>query len=174
MDLPKIRKYLKSNKTLSIFLTPFIISLLVIVFWFLLINKTKNNPPTVNDPTKRTTVIYQGKEISVPPKVLQISAEDLYHLLQTKSPVMVVEVTSISDWQQGHIKGSFVMPKSFFSDGPDGLSPNTNLALVSSDGVDSALVAEKLIGLYAFDRQKTMSLQGGLNAWKTKGYPLEK
>lgn len=137
--------------------------------------KEKSSKEGYNDPTKPTKISYQGKEISVPPRVLTIAPEELDRQIQRKENINIIQIANPSEWRQGHVPGSTYIPKeSFSSTPPSTLSREGNLVLVSSDGRDSALIADRLVFSFGFNRNKVYSLDGGLQAWKKAGYKIEK
>lgn len=124
--------------------------------------------------TNPTSTTINGKLVSVPPKVRLISAADLNLYLQRKENIKIVQISSASEWQAGHIAGSIFIPAASFDKNPVLNNDQENLALVSKDSLDAILVAEKLVDNYGFDRNKTLVLQGGLLAWQKAGFPIQK
>ncbi len=116
--------------------------------------------------------IHGGKTIEVEAIVKQIPPETLYSEIRLKENVGIIHV--FEDGQeinQPHIAGSQFIPLSEF-DHALILDPEKNYVYVSSDGYASAKAISKVIK-YGFSREKHMNLEGGLKAWKEKGFDLD-
>lgn len=128
----------------------------------------------VQDPTKPQTAIYKGKTIATPAYVLAVTPEELKSLLDSRQKIAIVQIDSYADYIKGYISGSNFLSKDEISQGETTFSQTDNVVLVSQDGKEAALAAKKLIISYGYSKEKIRILQGGIKAWKDKGYKLEK
>lgn len=181
MTLPKIKEFpnfLKGKHPESFLLPAIVVIILVgiIAVGFLIPKKNKADEERRKQlelyTTRQQVEVQEGKTISVPEKILQISPEKLYSDLNTQTQLNIIQVAvEDKDWQEPHIKNSLIIRSSSF-DGGVGLDREKSYIFVSSDGLDSALAINKLLN-QGFSREKNLNLEGGLKAWKAKGLPLE-
>jgi rhodanese-related sulfurtransferase len=122
--------------------------------------------------TDRQKVESEGKLIEVTPKVLQISPETLKQLLEAKEDLKLIQVIQKGDeWKEPHIKGTTFMLSSAFDSGAN-LERSQSHIFISKDGFDSAVAIDKIVN-QGYLRESNRNLEGGLEAWKKKGFPLE-
>lgn len=179
MSLPKTissNGFFNRQKVESLLLPVLVVLILVsIITAGFLIPKKKEEKAGKRDTSAFTgsnkVEVEKGKVIEVAPKVKQISPETLYDSIISKKDIVIVQVFSGDEWQEPHIKGSVFINKSEFDYSPN-LDQTKNYVFVSSDGYDSAEAISKLINL-GFPYDKNVNLEGGLEAWKEKGYELE-
>lgn len=179
MNLPKIQSHLNLNKQnlplLGIILTVVLVLLGILAYSLLGMGQPKPNQKTkTEDPTAPTTIIHKGKTIAVSPKVEQIKPELVKAILDRKEALTIIQVMEAAEWQQGHILDSQFIPLKTLLESSPSFDKNSKILLVSKDGSDGALAAEKLIYDWGYFRQTTFNLEGGLDAWKKKGFPVEK
>lgn len=124
--------------------------------------------------TNSTTIQADGETIELPPEIGEIIPEDLNLLLLQKDPPKIVHVASALEWQGAHLPDSTYLDPDNFAAPPNTLGQNENIVLISKDGVEAVLMAEKLINNFAFNRYKIRSLKGGLVAWEEKGFKVER
>jgi len=174
MNLPKVEEYLKAHKFLLLVVISFTLITLLVVWLYLFSRPATNKSSGVSDPTKRTTITYQGKKISVPAEVLEITPEALQLSITRNDPVKLVQIMSLADWQKAHLHNATFISLDQIKIDPGALQPNDYLVLISKDGQDSAQAAKTLIEKFGFSSRSTFSLAGGLEAWIMKGYKVEK
>lgn len=132
---------------------------------------SKSTTKTTNV-TKPTTITSVGKSITVPPEVKQVSPEQAKSYLESGN-FQAIHVSDGDDFSEPHLKNSlFVFAKKPVTSIGD-LNPEKNYIFVSSDGILAANTLAKLISL-GLARDKSFNLEGGLEAWEKKGYPVEK
>lgn len=179
MSLPKTTEKIKffKNHKLESLIIPVMIGLIflaVIVAGFLIPKKNQESKQQkdVGVYTKSNKVeVQKGKVIEVAPQVQQISPENLRAALAAKEDIVVVRVFEGEGWREPHIQGSLFVLKSEFE-----LTPNFDrektYVFVSDDGYESAAAIAKLVQS-GFSYDKNLNLEGGLKAWKEKGFELE-
>jgi len=121
-----------------------------------------------------TTISDNGRTVYVPAAVEEITSEELNLLMLEKKSPKIIHIASADEWQGGHLEGSTFLTLESLSFAPDSLGQNEEIVLISKNGVDSVLAAQKLFDNFAFNRDKVRSLKGGLEAWKQKGFKVEK
>ena len=183
MSLPKTPNFnfpkIKNYKTLVV---PLELALLVVIILFIgsllpkqkqqkLVSEAKKNFDRVTNTTTIKTA--DGKTQVVPPEVIQITPDQLKSWLDSKQTITIIQVTDSTDVSRElRIKGSALIPKKSFDISAISLTPATFNIFVSKDGIDSALAIVKVIS-FGLPREKNVNLEGGLDAWKGKGYPVE-
>jgi rhodanese-related sulfurtransferase len=101
-------------------------------------------------------------------KLQVISPKDLKNELE-KQAVVLVDVRELSEHAGEHIPGAILVPLSSFD--PQKLPEigNKQLVLYCQSSNRSSQAGQKLL---AAGLKNVMHLQGGLNAWKQLGYPV--
>lgn len=112
--------------------------------------------------------VQKGKVIEVAPQVKQISAAELHTALAGGEDLTVIQVFTGDEWREPHIKGTVFIRSSEFDYAPN-LDKEKSYVYVSSDGYDSAEAIAKLVR-FGFSVDKNVNLDGGLAAWKEKGF----
>ncbi len=180
MNLPTALKKFVNQARLSPNLTiPAAIAVFIIIILVLSLVLPKARPKQPQDKrnidqyTKATTVTTaDGKTQGVPQLVMEVTPEQLKNTIDTKQKVTLVEVVAGAGWNYPHIKGAILVPLKNFDYSTSSLDPSGTHILVSDDGYDGAVALTKLLS-FGFPREKNFNLQGGLKAWKAKGYPVE-
>ena len=126
------------------------------------------------DPTKPTTLLVNGKKVPVQPRVLQITPKELNIQIESKQKIIIVQIGTYEEWQEGHIAGALFSTKGELANGPIIFGREDNVVLVSEDGEESALVAVLLISGFGFNNKILKNLEGGLKAWEKAGFKLMK
>ncbi|OGY30364.1 MAG: hypothetical protein A3F35_00970 [Candidatus Woykebacteria bacterium RIFCSPHIGHO2_12_FULL_45_10] len=164
---------------LKIFALFFLFAVVVLIVLILQFGTNKfpakpkqNLAAQLTQPTK-ITVAKTGETIYVPPRVKEVSPQQLKAFLDQKQPIKVVQVASEKEWNEAHIAGSIWLPTENLSYPPN-LNPADDYILVSKDGVSTIEIIAKLIDHFAYGEEKIRNLKGGLDAWKAAGYPLVK
>jgi rhodanese-related sulfurtransferase len=85
-----------------------------------------------------------------------------------KDEVCYLDVREPYEWEAGHIDGSLHMPMSDIQSRFRELDKATPIVVVCQVGQRSALVSE-FLATKGYDAQ---NLEGGLEAWASRGYPL--
>ncbi len=179
MRLPESLQGLNFRK-LKIFLALSVVFLAVLTALFLLFIRDETDLPLTEREKqaekllKPTSITAEGKTIQIAPKVEEITPEELNNWLLQKKSLKIVHVATAQEWQESHLKGSIFLTLESLSSPSVSLKQNENLVLISKDGVDSVLAADKLISNFAFNQAKVRSLKGGLDAWEKAGYEVEK
>ena len=83
---------------------------------------------------------------------------------------LFLDVRSLSEWEQGHIAGSLLIPLDDLPDRIDELPTDRDIVVVCRSGRRSREGAQTLRDA-GFDRVTCM--QGGIEAWFSAGYPVE-
>ncbi len=99
----------------------------------------------------------------------RISVEEAKKMVE-RGKVQVVDVRQAGEYVTGHIKGSVLIPVNDLFGRIGEVSEQEDVLFVCAVGVRSALAAE--IGA-AMGRTKVFNVEGGMEAWKAKGYPVE-
>src|SRR3989344_3453675 len=180
MSLPETAKssgFLNPKKIESLILPGLIVIILtgVIIAGFLIPKRNEEDKEKREDASIYTEAASvktaEGKTVGVSAAVQQISAEDLRTQLEAKVEILVVQITEKDEWKEPHIKGTIFYPKTNFASSPS-LDPKKSHVFVSEDGYEGILALNSILK-YGFPRDKNFNLEGGLQAWKKKGYPLE-
>jgi glyoxylase-like metal-dependent hydrolase (beta-lactamase superfamily II)/rhodanese-related sulfurtransferase len=91
--------------------------------------------------------------------------------LADRDGLQILDVREQSEWDEGHIPGSVLMPWHDIDGLPPGLDPSRPVAVVCGSGQRSA-VAASLIQRYG--GQAIHVIEGGVPAWARLGHPLER
>jgi rhodanese-related sulfurtransferase len=179
MSLPKtvsVKTSLPGKKIDGLILPALVIFVVagILVAGFL-IRQQKDKPKSSRDTslyTEPTTIKNsEGKTVGVPARVQQISPEALKAQIEAKEEIVILHIYEGEEWQEPHIKGTLFYKKSDLKFSP-ALSPEKKYVFVSKDGYEGALALHNFIQ-HGFPWEKNFNLEGGLEAWKKKGYPLE-
>lgn len=101
----------------------------------------------------------------------RLSAEQAKKMLDAKNETVIVDVREPDETKTGHIPGAVLMPvNSVFSRAGE-LPKDKDIIFVCAVGQRSALAAEIAA---AMGLTKLFNIEGGTEAWKAAGYPLEK
>ncbi len=176
---PSISTYFQQVKPKNLILPIAVVFFLLAILFIGVILPSQNKKP--QDKTRDTSALTKtnkvklsgGKEVELAPVVKQITPEALQAAIASKDKLTLIEIFSGEEWQEPKIAGSILMKKSDFDFGaPANIDKASYNVYVSSDGYDSALVVSKLTG-YGYSSDNNVSLEGGLKAWKAKGYALQ-
>ena len=88
-----------------------------------------------------------------------------------KGGVQIVDVREPREYEAGHIAGSRLIPLGTVIERAAELSPDRPIILVCAAGIRSAAAAEMAS---AFGRDEVYNLEGGMEEWIKRGYPVEK
>ena len=133
-------------------------------------NSGKNNADQYTQPT--TVKTAEGKTQTVPPQVLQITPLQLKTMIDGKQKIIIIEVVPGDGWNYPHITGAEILPLKSFDTSTNGLDVKDTHIFVSTDGYASAMAISKLMNS-GFPREKNFNLEGGVDAWRVKGYSVE-
>ncbi len=98
----------------------------------------------------------------------EVTATQAYEEYQTGA--FFLDVRSQSEWDQGHIQGSVLIPLDELSNRLEELPRDQDIVVICRSGVRSKEGAA-ILRQAGFGR--VTCLTGGLNAWTAAGYPLE-
>ncbi len=180
MSLPALSsKTFFQRKNLEALALPAFVSLFLIIVLIVSIvipqkkqEKDSDNKKELSEYTKREKVESEGKTIEVTPRVLQITPENLKQSIEAKENIKLIQVITKGDeWKESHIKGTIFMLTSAFDSAPS-IEREGSHIFISSDGYESAVAIDKIVN-QGFPRDRNYNLEGGLEAWKKKGFPLE-
>jgi hydroxyacylglutathione hydrolase len=86
--------------------------------------------------------------------------------------VQVLDVREWSEWEKGHIPGSFHTPYHDIDGIPDGIDPEQPIATICSSGQRSAMACSLLLHHGA---EKVIHVaDGGVGTWEKQGWPIER
>ena len=85
--------------------------------------------------------------------------------------LQILDVRERSEWDEGHIPGSVLMPWHDIDALPEGVDPDRRIAVVCASG-QRAAVAASLIQRHG--GQAIHVIEGGVPAWGRLGHPLER
>jgi len=101
----------------------------------------------------------------------RVDLPGLRELMQSGSDVQVLDVRELSEWEHGHIPGSFFTPYHDIDALPAGLDPSRPIAVVCSSGERSG-VAASLLARYGAEKVLHV-VDGGVETWAARGWPIE-
>lgn len=112
---------------------------------------------------------YQQYLQQVKAQVREISPSQLQH----SPPQLLVDVREPDEHQQGIIPAAVPIPRGQLEGRIEALavSPDTDIVVYCAGGSRSALAVSTL---QAMGYQRVSSLQGGITAWRSEGFPVEK
>ncbi len=85
--------------------------------------------------------------------------------------IQVIDVRALSEFNEGRIPGSTHIHLGYLKDRLDEVDRQKNKVMVCASGARSAIAASLL---QANGFEKIINLEGGFDAWKNAGYPVEK
>lgn len=105
--------------------------------------------------------------------VQQIDIDGYRSLVESGTPVILIDVREDNEWQAGHAAGAVHLGKGIIERDietaiPD---PSAKLVLYCGGGYRSALTAQALGQMGYTD---VISLEGGWRAWQQAGLPVER
>lgn len=100
----------------------------------------------------------------------RISADQAKEMIDAGG-VTVIDVREAWEWNQGHITPAVHAPLGALLSNPREHLNEDNVIFVCAEGIRSAVACEvaAAVGL-----TKIYNLEGGTNAWASKGYPMTK
>jgi len=101
----------------------------------------------------------------------RISVESLWGLTTSRPELQVLDVRERSEWEEGHIPGSFHRPYHDLRELPEGLDRERPVAAVCASGQRSATAASLLRRLGVGEVLHVAD--GGVPAWRRAAHPLE-
>ncbi len=101
----------------------------------------------------------------------RLSAEQAKQKFDAKDGTVIVDVREPDETKTGHVPGAVLMPvNSVFSRAGE-LPKDKDVIFICAVGQRSALAAEIAA---AMGLTRLFSIDGGTDAWRSSGYPLEK
>ena len=104
--------------------------------------------------------------------VLTIDADSLQQLTRQGRPVLAVDVRAPEAFQAGRLPGAQSIPLTALTARQRELPPDGLVVLYGADSVDEAAAAFRY--LRSTGRTNIVVLDGGLAAWRTGGYRVER
>ena len=104
-------------------------------------------------------------------QVQTITPQELYRRMQNGEPVILVDVRTSQEYKQdGHIRGSRLIPLSELQQRGEKLSKDRLIVCVCRSGSRSRVACQQLAG-QGFTN--VTNLVGGMNAWRRAGLPTQ-
>lgn len=105
--------------------------------------------------------------------VLAIDVHELKNRRDSNPNLCIIDVREPHEWQEVHIPGALHLPKDELPSCIQDKIPelDTPLYLHCKGGVRSLQAAKRLVEL---GYREVYSVEGGITAWETSGYPVEK
>jgi phage shock protein E len=102
----------------------------------------------------------------------QASVEEVHNALGSGGDVTVVDVREPYEWESGHIPGARLIPRGTLEDRLAEELPDRGRRIVvhCNAGGRGALAAKTLMEM---SYTNVANLEGGLNAWRERGYEVE-
>ncbi len=102
---------------------------------------------------------------------LSISASMAIRVLNNNDDALIIDIRSVAEYKNGHIKGAKNIPLNEFASGIDGYSKfKDKPVLIYCNSGNTATRAIKLLKKAGFE--KINNLEGGIAAWKEANMPL--
>ena len=101
----------------------------------------------------------------------RVSVEQAKKMLDANSGAIVVDVREPDETKTGHVPGATLMPVNSVFSRVTELPNDKDIIFICAVGQRSALAAEIAA---AMGLTKLFSIDGGTDAWRSAGYPLEK
>lgn len=99
----------------------------------------------------------------------RIGIEEARRLIESGVPV--IDVRELGEYQRGHLSGAKLVPlNTFLRDARKHLPASGPVLFVCAVGQRSAVAAEMAAAVGATG---VYNIEGGINAWIAKGYPIE-
>ena len=106
------------------------------------------------------------------PNIPQIDATEVKKAIDAKENVILLDVRTPSEYAEGHIKESTLMPLQTFQQNVTQLTDKTKKMYVYCRSGSRSAHAVALLQQLGFTNVENM--KGGILAWSAKGYPLSK
>ncbi|MBI2372990.1 MAG: sulfurtransferase [Deltaproteobacteria bacterium] len=105
--------------------------------------------------------------------IRECSVDDVRKRQERGEPFLLVDVREDEEWKADHIEGSMHLGRGVLERDVEGVIPDhgSEIVLYCGGGFRSALAAESL-GKMGY--RNVSSMDGGIRAWRERGYPLEK
>ncbi len=103
------------------------------------------------------------------PAVKTISAQALHGLAEKN--VVVIDLATCAEYQRGHVPGAWFVQRSRLAEALSKIPPAAHWVITCADGKLAAFAAAELAALVTGSVQV---LDGGTNAWKNAGLPMER
>lgn len=100
----------------------------------------------------------------------RISVDEAKQLIES-GQARVVDVREPAEWATGHIPGATLVPLGRILSNPQAYVKGDNIIFQCAVGQRSAVAAEVAASL---GLKNLYNMEGGIDAWRKKGYPIEK
>ena len=101
----------------------------------------------------------------------RLSPEDAKKKLDGGNGTIIVDVREPDETRTGHVPGAVLMPVNSVFSRVTELPKDKDIIFICAVGQRSALAAEVAA---AMGYTRLFNVEGGTDAWRNKGYPLEK
>jgi rhodanese-related sulfurtransferase len=104
-------------------------------------------------------------------RIQETNVDEVKHKLDAGEKFVLVDVREESEFAKDHLPGAIHLGKGVIERDVEALVPdlNTPLALYCGGGFRSALAADNL---QKMGYTRVLSMDGGIKAWREKGFPL--
>ena len=106
------------------------------------------------------------------PNVPQVDTTEVKKAIDTKENVILLDVRTPSEYAEGHIKGSMLMPLQTLQQNVTQLTDKSKKIYVYCRSGSRSAQAVTLLQQLGFTNVENM--KGGILAWSAKGYPVSK
>ncbi len=104
-------------------------------------------------------------------RIERVTVPELHERAERDRDLQILDVREKTEWEAGHIPGSFFTPYHDLHGLPDDLDPQRPVAAICGSGQRSAVAASLLKRHGATDVLHV--IEGGVPTWGRKGWPLE-
>jgi phage shock protein E len=102
----------------------------------------------------------------------QIGVEAVHEALRSGEEVTVVDVREPTEWEQGHVPGAKLVPRGLLEYRAGDELPDRDARIIVHCAVGGrGALAAKTLGEMGYTHVANM--EGGMNAWREKGYEVE-
>ncbi|MCL4378458.1 MAG: rhodanese-like domain-containing protein [Actinobacteria bacterium] len=100
-----------------------------------------------------------------------LSVDEVYKIVKNNEDYLIIDVRSIDEYKDGHIKGAVSIPVSDFEKRIAEIPKDKPIIVYcNGSGCNRSITAAKILVKYGF--KKVYNIGGtGINEWKDKGYP---
>jgi len=100
-----------------------------------------------------------------------LSVQELRLLIESRSPITVLDVRTQSEWEQGHIEGAIHKFVGHVGEGMEEIPADRPVAVLCNIGNRASLAASVLLQQ---DSRDVYNVLGSMRAWTAAGYPVAK
>jgi rhodanese-related sulfurtransferase len=105
--------------------------------------------------------------------IREVSAAELKKMIDEKEKIVILDVRDKEEFETGYIPGAINLSRGMLEFKINMLIPDRNTKIIVYCGVDlRGPLATRTLNEMGYNN--AVNLLGGLKAWKTAGYPIEK